>query len=767
MIIISWFSLLKMIPSDKFTLAYVISNSKETAKAVEEIKNLSKTPKNLKKLLITVESEQLNLQELKDQFGQPPHGDQTVEQMRENCKKLMDAIGFMTKEEALALINEGLKAKEATNTQRVKEILAELDQKADLSERTLRRNKEIRDKLDILRLSDEKPFLSFDNPPKKGNVLQKFAELLDGELKNNIIFVDFSTTNELIAAMRPSKDKTDSEEVLAKKKELFNIWNGSDGKGNVDLSNSIRTSGWKLNAGGKSQDLSNLITRKKIFVASDKKLTVAGTFSAASVLKYVRAVDNIKGSVRAFKPKKFPNGRSVPSVLLLDKSSPNSMNLNPYAKLILTNDFSGKEWFNKFFDSLRIQQLLTEEEANSLIIDEIYKAILENESSTVSGINVNTFLGKDGITDVKTKTKKKLKAEIRSIIEGSTSLQDRIYSKVLDKQKEQLKYLEDNFTVKEAASFIKLYESLDREDYPMEDLDVEYFKDGRPSAFRSSVLDDEGKETRDEKGSIITQSNKGTELANYATIKLEGDKLTPNDAYAFGMKVTTPEERSTPSEEITLDGKKFKYSAGKEQQVALEAAKKKLAGMSKESKNLREVLETKIKNLERDIKAGIRGRSSSAAKDVGQDVSKLRNELLDVKDFPSYVVSMSKKLKEEGGLISLVSQVMRSASALDQITPERSLGFLSQMINHTGNDEVGEAFNTIDADPESESAKDTANELNDKMPQLLSNMKKELTGAFELKLKHFAENPASYPDNQVILAKKQFVDKENLLIEGE
>ena len=127
---------------------------------------------------------------------------------------------------------------------------------------------------------------------------------------------------------------------------------------------------------------------------------------------------------------------------------------------------------------------------------------------------------------------------------------------------------------------------------------------------------------------------------------------------------------------------------------------------------------------------------------------------------------MAKELKEEGWLIGLVSQVMRSAGALDQITPERSLGFLSQMINHTGNDEVGEAFNTIDADPDSESAKETAKKLNSKMPTLISNMKKELTGAFEMKLKDFAENPASYPDNQVILAKIQFVDKEGLLQEA-
>ena len=747
---INWFSLLKLVPSDKFTLAYVVSNSKETEKAIEEIKNLRKTPIALKKLLLTVESEQLNLEQLKEQFGQPPHGDQTVEQMRENCKKLMDAIGFMSKEEALALINEGLEAKNATNTQRVKEILAELDQKADLSERTLRRNKEIRDKLDILRISEDKPYLSFDKPPKTEGVLEKFAKLLDGELKGDIILVNFSTTNELISVMRPKKDKSgniiDSDTVVAKKKEIFDIWNEH-----------IRTSGWKLNSGGKTQELSDLVSRKKIFVASNKKLTLSGTFSAASVLKYIRAVDNIKGSVRAFKPKKFPNGRSVPSVLLLDKSSPNSMNLNPYAKLILTNDFTGDSWFNKFFDSLRIQQMLTEDEANQQIIDEIYTAIVGDKTSTESGINISTFVGQDGIVNAKTKTKKKVNAEIRNIIDESSSLSDRIYNKVLEKQKEQLKYLEGNFTVKEAAAFKKLYDSLDREDFPMEDLEIKYFKDGRPTAYDATEKDEEGNEKRDEKGSIITKPMEGIDRANYATVTLEGDSLTPNDAYEFGMKVTTPEYS-----ESTKNRRKVAIET---QTAKIQSAKKRLAKLPKDAKSKREILETKIKNLETRLEEA-KNKQDKVVSDVGQEVSKLRNELLNISDFSTYVISMAKKLKDEGGLIGLVSQVMRSASALDQITPERSLGFLSQMINHTGNDEVGEAFNTIDADPDSESAKETAKKLNSKMPTLISNMKKELTGAFEMKLKDFAENPASYPDNQVILAKTQFVDKEGLLQEA-
>ena len=110
----------------------------------------------------------------------------------------------------------------------------------------------------------------------------------------------------------------------------------------------FRKSGWSLSIGQKTVDLNNLVAQKKIFVASGQKLEVVEPFTGASVLKYIRAVDKVTGSVRAFRPKRLPNGSTVPKVLFLDKASPNSMNLNPYAKLILTSDFSGDEWFKTF-----------------------------------------------------------------------------------------------------------------------------------------------------------------------------------------------------------------------------------------------------------------------------------------------------------------------------------------------------------------------------------------------------------------------------------
>ena len=123
---------------------------------------------------------------------------------------------------------------------------------------------------------------------------------------------------------------------------------------------------------------------------------------------------------------------------------------------------------------------------------------------------------------------------------------------------------------------------------------------------------------------------------------------------------------------------------------------------------------------------------------------------------------MAKKLKESGGLNALVSKIERSATALQSITPQRSLGFFAQVDDLAGEGKVKEAFKTIDANPDSDDAKKAAESLNKEMPQIIKNIRTQIVGGFKLRLEDFANNPASFPDNQVILAKKQFVDKEAL-----
>lgn len=759
-----------MIPRDKFSLGYVIVNAAETEKAVNEIKNLTKPPQALKSLLLSIENNQLSLEELKETFGQPPHGDQTLEQMRENVQKIKDASKLLTLSEVRELIKEGLEAKRSANPQKVKEILQNLDENADLSKRTLQRHRDIRDSLDILRMSNEKSVMMFENPPSDKKILEEFAKLLGGEAIGDTIAVDFKSESEFIAAMAIKKDKKtgevlDSDDIVAKKEKIKQYYNNKDENGNPIYNAggwSFRKSGWSLNIGQKTVDLNNLVAQKKIFVASGQKLEVVEPFTGASVLKYIRAVDKVTGSVRAFRPKRLPNGSTVPKVLFLDKASPNSMNLNPYAKLILTSDFSGDEWFKTFFDVLRTNQMLSEKDAEQLIIQEIYETLMGDKNTTPSGLSVSTFRGTDGIQDLENKTPKKVRAEIRQIISDSARLEDTIINAGLQLQQEQLQYLEGNFTIKEAADFKKFYESLDREDFPLEDLEIEYFKDGRPTKYEADKVDEEGNQVRDESGSIVTQTLSGVERANYATVKLEGEALSPQDAYEFGLKVTSPEFT-----ESLKDRSKTNIDT---LEANLKETKRTLAKLPKDSDDRGKITQ-KIKSLENNLKAAkerAKGYESGKDKtDIGQQTAKLRNELLNMDDFSQYLIATSNKLKDEGGLIGLVSKIERSASALEQITPERSLGFFAQLDEHAGNNDVREAFKVIDDKPESDEAKDAAKELNDKMPNILSNAKEQLIGAFKLHLEKFAKNPASFPDNQVISAKKQFVDKQNLLTLGE
>ena len=195
----NWFEQLKMIPSDKNTLAFVIVNAAQTAKAVEEIKNLRTEPESLKNILRQVDAGTVDLQKIKDLYGQPPFGDQTLEQMKENIQKLKDAASFMTINDVRELIKEALQAKKDTNQAKVDEILQNIEENADLSKRTLQANRDIRDSLDILRERTGQSVIMFENPPSNEQLLADFAEAIGGELKEGSILTDLKDDGELVS----------------------------------------------------------------------------------------------------------------------------------------------------------------------------------------------------------------------------------------------------------------------------------------------------------------------------------------------------------------------------------------------------------------------------------------------------------------------------------------------------------------------------------------------------------------------------------------
>ena len=770
----SWFELLKMIPLDNFTLGYVITNAKETEKAIKEIENLSKTPKALKELLRSVENKQLDLQNLKDLYGQPPHGDQTLEQMKENVQKIKEAARFLTTDEVKELVNEATEAKRNNNHQRVDEILENIDQNADLSVSTLKRNRDLRDKLDLLRMKGNKSTIIFDNPPKNKSLIKEFAKLINGTVKGDGILVNFKSESEIVALMsikmNKKRDKVlDSPEVVKRKEQIKIIYNKMQGE--------ERNLGMKLNIGDNNIEIDDLVRQKKIFVASNKKLELIEPFTGASVIKYVRAVDKTKGSVRAFRPTTLPNRRSLPSVLFLEKSSSNSMNLNPYSSLVITNDFSNSAtWQKQFFDTLRSNEMLSIKEAEQIIVEEIYQAVIADEERTISNLYVGSLIGENGIQGAKTKTKKAVKKEIRNFINSSRILGNQVEDAKLNLQSEQLQYLGEDFTIQEANNFEKFYKTLsesDPEDFPIEDLQIEYFRNGRAldPEEPQPILED-GVPKRDNEGNIIFEKLNIRTYANHASVSLGGEKINPKDAYNIGMKATSrdaPESAKGKIDDLIKDLeekiRKAKEKLGKYSKFSAENLPKDDEGEPTmkplQLQELQEATKRNIARYEMRLKqTKDRKTSGKTLTDFGEQTAKLRDELLTTDDFADYVVSMSRKLKDKGGLEAFVNTIDRSASALDKITPERSLSFLAQMAEHTNNNEIREAFIKIDSN--AEIAKAEAQKLNEQMPNILKTMQEELIGAFKNKLQEFVDKPATFPDNQVINAKKQFIN-ENLI----
>lgn len=761
----SWFEQLKMIPSSKTTLAFVIVNAAATEKAISEIKERNNRLQvrgntidndDLKDIIRQAEAGTIDLQKLKDLYGQPPYGDQTLEQMQENIQKLKEAASFMTLTDVRVLLREALEAKKETDEKKVDEILQNIEQNANLGGKTLQRNRDIRDILDILREKTGQSTIMFENPPSNEQLLSEFAEAIGGELKEGSILVDITSESELIAMMVPKRDKKtkkiiDDDNTLQQKEQVKTSYNkimrNPDGsKTNTKM---------LFVSGNESVEIDDLVRQKKIFISGSTKLTLIEPFTGESVLRYIKAVDKVTGSVESFRPKKVPNGASFPNIVFLDKSSNNSLNLNSFAKILLTNDFDDKNWAKLFFEAIRKQGVVTTKQAREMIINDIYEAITSPElkTSTDRGLSIRPFIGANGIKDIGSKDRKQITAEIRKKIKESDRLEDTIEAKTQEREAEQLSFLTDSFTIKEATAYQKYLEEIGYEQG--EDYTIEYLKNDINTSGVAPKLKD-GKKQYDDSGQMITVEVDGKEQANHARITVEGELITPETAYKEGVKGKSKTAPVKITEEKLAGLKKKLISARQER-----------AKLSPDKTESIERAQEKIKNLEKDIEAAERQLSEKGEGiDISAQTDTLREQLMNMSDFSNFLKITAKKLKDKGGLLSFKNTVVR-ATALESITPENSLAFFIQVDELVGDGKVEEAFKTIDSDPESQDAATAANELNDNMPTILENMQESIIGGFKLRLEDFANNPASFPDNQVILAKRQFVSRVKILTEGE
>ena len=147
----TWFEKVrKIVPTDQYSLAFVVVNSAQMAQALKDIENTTTKPTALKATLRSIQTGQLKPEKLLDSFkGDTNHVDQTLEQVIENIEKIKNAVRFLTLDEVRALLKEALEAKSNDNPQKVKKILQRIEEEADLKRTTLSENRDIRDSLDI------------------------------------------------------------------------------------------------------------------------------------------------------------------------------------------------------------------------------------------------------------------------------------------------------------------------------------------------------------------------------------------------------------------------------------------------------------------------------------------------------------------------------------------------------------------------------------------------------------------------------------------
>ena len=117
-------------------------------------------------------------------------------------------------------------------------------------------------------------------------------------------------------------------------------------------------------------------------------------------------------------------------------------------------------------------------------------------------------------------------------------------------------------------------------------------------------------------------------------------------------------------------------------------------------------------------------------------VTELRDSLLKPTTFVEFVKSIASK----ESINDLISNTASSASFLEQINPKNSLTYLAIMAERGANDEVGEAFNKIDADPTSTASEEVLNKLNSQMPTILQKIRENIVIAFKDRLQFFLDN---------------------------
>ena len=747
----NWFNVVKIIgmPMSRIFLSNIVVNRAEFENTLNKLRSLQKVPSRLQGIINNDKSHKsyydegvkantteidLSEEESKEMF------DEMLQIMAEKTKEFTPRK-YYTIEKTRELLSEAIKAKNSDEKDKVAEIVLEIIENNPSRAQFWAENIPERERLDFLKEyleeTEGKSHLFFENPPSNKKILTDFAEMIGGTVKGDKIFVNFESQTDLVRRLRPSEQqqkefeayrannegkKSDEEKEFDKRFKFYN--------------KNIRPLKPKLKKGTVTTTIDSRLLEAKELNIRGAKYQIVGEFDERSVFKYIEIVEGLRNSKRIWMPKELANGDSLPKddgLIFLPRQSGNvkSLILNPYTSIILNSSFGDKDsWFKTFFGALRTNEVLTDDEVEQIIIDDISLALINNSDESRLKIRTASFSRLPKIrnliltiSDQKT-LKKRLNEMIRQIIsenQGEGSLGEELTKKKLSLRREQLSLLDKYFSIKEGDKIAPLL----KEEYGEDDVDILYYDSG---------------------GNPVDSKND----AFYVDFDIYGDRINPSNIKEYIQKEIklTETQRSRPARGLEL--------ALKELKGLLEKLPE--SDKSKQIKDkLRESYTKDIARLEQAIKD--RKDKPASIKESENKIQQLRQDLVRPTNFVDYVISVASK----ESINTLIDTPLSSASSLEQISPKNSLIYLTYMAERVADDVVGEAFNKINDNPNSDEAKEVLTKLNDKIPKLLGDIKTNVIGAFKNRLQFFLDNYGQKFQNktnkiQVAPALKAFIN---------
>lgn len=465
----TWMNILKIIgiPSGKGTLIPILANRREFENTLNLLRESKEPQASLQGTIDSLKSQSYEslYEQSKNFFGEPTLTLEESKKMFEELKKLVEKrkkTVYLTSKDILSKIKDAI---EEPNKEKAKKIYDEIVKNTPKYHREskwwkeLNKSKEIRVKLDYLKQilypKSNLPFLSFENIQENTPNLVKFAELLDGNAENGVIYVKFKTFNDFVKKIN-EKDTKGNQPI----KEFYNknfennkiSWNEADSSKTIDASQFEITE----------------------MVAKDIKLQVIGDFNERSVENYLEIVGSLTGSVKKWKPSKLPNtSNPAPENIFLERGSGNnkSLILNPYASILINNDFTNENWFDLFFDSLRTQEIVSDNEVMIEITTLILNGIINNDDK-IENIDLSPFIRDNRLQNLKEKSKfKDMRKRIREIINTNETVNTNIYNKKREIRESQLSAFQGGaFTLSEGNKIISALNTLG-----FDEIEVEYF----------------------------------------------------------------------------------------------------------------------------------------------------------------------------------------------------------------------------------------------------------------------------------------------------